>query len=162
MFALNQLPNTSKAQNHNLVNRIQRARPFGGEIPQNITQPGHRCPKSAAGGIRSDLVPKELNFLIASKHVDSDSESDEDEDLSIAPTAWILGITQGTATLSPTKKSRGLRAATKIMTAEMAQAALYMLVAIITAYHGDEWWCQTRCYSSHRNSWPARIKISGP
>ena len=138
MFALNQLPATSKAQvitssiafKEHALSVVRSLK-----VSYNLDTDVPRVLQVAFG---SDLVPKELNFLIASKHVDSDLESDEDEDLGIAPTAWNLCITQGTATFSPAKKSRDLRAATRITTAEMAQAALYMLVAIITAYHGDE------------------------
>ena len=73
-------------------------------------------------------------------HVNSESESDEDEDFSDTPTAWNIGITQGSATLTSARKVKDLTAimATKITTAIMAQAALHMLLAIITAYHGEQ------------------------
>ena len=130
MFALNQLPTSTKTQvitssiafkEHAL--KVVRSLKDSHNLDTDVSRVLHVTFGSA-------LVPMPLNFFIASKHVDTDSESDEDEDLGNAPAAWNLGITMGTATLSPAKKTKDLRVATRITTAEMALAALYMLVAI--------------------------------
>ena len=93
IFALNQSVTSSKAQTITLSVAF---REHAKKVVKALKQ-SHSLDtivlKVLQMAFGSDLVPLDLNFLIASKHLSSDSESDEDEDLSDAPQAWNIGIT---------------------------------------------------------------------
>ena len=138
MFALNQPVTSSKVQTITMSIAFKEHAKTVVKALKRVHNLDTTFLKVLQVAFGSDLVPVDLNFLIASKHLNSDSESDEDEDLSDAPQAWNIGITQGSATLTFARKVKDLRQATKITTAIMAQSALHMLLAIITAYHGEQ------------------------
>jgi hypothetical protein len=85
MFALNQPPTSSK------IHTITQSVAFKGHAETVVTalKRSHNLDTTVLKVLQvafgSDLVPQELNFLIASKHVHSESESDEDDDFSDAP-----------------------------------------------------------------------------
>ena len=138
MFALNQPVTSSKVQTITMSTAFKEHAKTVVKALKRVHNLDTTFLKVLQVAFGSDLVPLDLNFLIASKHLNSDSESDEDEDLSSAPQAWNIGITQGSATLTSARKVKDLRRATKINTAAMAQSALHMLLDTITTYHGEQ------------------------